>query len=185
MPSERIRTEDATDLNFSRVIDAPRQTVFKVWTDAEHFAQWFGPREVAIPFCKIDPRPGGVLHFCHRLGDGMEVWLKGVYRDFAAPERLVFALSFVDSSGRPAAHPMLPDWPLDTVILTTVTFADHDGKTQLTVRQVLEPPAAAAKDAVKRERKAAKEGWAETLERLDEYLGAKTPHLPRAQHSAS
>jgi uncharacterized protein YndB with AHSA1/START domain len=171
MPNEHTQTEDA-GLNLSRVIDAPRDVVFNVWTDAEHFAQWFGPHEVAIPFCKIDPRPGGVLHFCHRLRDGMEVWVKGVYREVVAPERLVFGLSFVDSSGRPAAHPMFPDWPLDTVILTTVTFADLDGKTKLTVRQVLEPPTAAAKDTVEREREAARTGWTETLQRLDEYVGA-------------
>ena len=172
MPNERTQTDDA-GLNLARLVDAPRDVVFNVWTDAEHFAQWFAPREVAIPFCKIDPRPGGVLHFCHRLRDGMEVWLKGVYREFVAPERLVFALSFVDSSGQPAAHPMFPDWPLDIVILTTVTFADLDGRTKLTVRQVLEPLATAAKDTVRREREAARIGWTETLERLDEYVGAR------------
>jgi uncharacterized protein YndB with AHSA1/START domain len=58
--------------------------------------------------------------------------------------------------------------------MSTVTFADLDGKTLLTVRQALEPTAAAAKDVVKRERQAARAGWAETLDRLDEYVGAKT-----------
>jgi uncharacterized protein YndB with AHSA1/START domain len=68
---------------------------------------------------------------------------------------------------------MFPDWPLDTVFLTTVTFADLDGKTRLTVRQVLVPAESAAKDTVKRERQAARTGWAETLDRLDEYVGTK------------
>jgi uncharacterized protein YndB with AHSA1/START domain len=102
----------------------PRAVVFNVWTDAEHFAQWLGPRDVVLPFCQIEPRPGGTLHFCHRLGDGLG---QGVYREFVAPERLVFSLGFVDADGRPAAHPMFPDWPLDTTILTTVTFADLGG----------------------------------------------------------
>ena len=75
---------------------------------------------------------------------------------------------------------MFPDWPLDTVFLTTVTFADLDGKTQLTVRQTLLPPEAAAKDTVRRERQAAQAGWAETLERLDEYVAALSEEsLPR------
>ena len=174
MANEPIQTEAAADLNLSRIVDAPRDLVFKVWTEAEHFAQWFAPHGVAIPFCRIDPRPGGALHLCHRVADGTEVWLKGTYRELVAPERLVFVLWFVDTGGRPAAHPMIPDWPIDTVILTTVTFADLDGKTRLTVRQVLEPAAAAEKDAAKRERKAARAGWAETLDRLDEYIGAKT-----------
>jgi uncharacterized protein YndB with AHSA1/START domain len=171
MTDELTQTEHAADLNFSRVVDAPREVVFKVWTDAEHFAQWFGPRQVALPFCRIDPRPGGELHFCHRLADGTQVWVKGVYRELVAPERLVFSSSFVDSSGRPAAHPMFPEWPLDTTFLTTVTFADLEGRTQLTVRQTLVPAKAAAKDTVKRERQGARTGWAETLDRLDEYVG--------------
>jgi uncharacterized protein YndB with AHSA1/START domain len=163
-------TTDESELNFTRVIDASRALVFSVWTEPKHLAQWFGPYAVAIPFCRIDPRPGGELHFCHRLDDGMEVWIKGVYREVVAPRRLVFALGFVDASGRPAAHPMFPDWPLDTVILTTVTFADLHGKTQLRVRQVLEPALPTAGDAVKREREGAQVGWTESLERLEEYV---------------
>ncbi len=173
MANDPTQTDVAADLNLSRIVDAPRDLVFKVWTDAEHFAQWFGPRDVALPFCRIDPRPGGALHYCHRLRDGTVVWVKGVYRELVAPERLVFAAWFVDASGQPAAHPMFPDWPLDTIIVTTVTFADLDGKTRLTVQQVLEPAAAAAKDVVRRERPAARAGWTETLDRLDEYVGAK------------
>jgi uncharacterized protein YndB with AHSA1/START domain len=173
MTNDPVRTDDDVELAFSRVVDAPREVLFNVWTNAEHFAQWFGPRDVVLPFCRIDPQPGGTLHFCHRLRDGTEIWVKGVYREFIAPERLVFSLSFVDERGGPAAHPMFPDWPIDAMFLTTVTFADLNGKTQLTVRQVLEPADAAASDTVKRERPAARVGWTETLDRLDEYVSVK------------
>jgi uncharacterized protein YndB with AHSA1/START domain len=173
MADDLTRTENAADLNFSRIVDAPRDVLFNIWTDAEHFARWFGPRDVVLPFCRIDPRPGGTLHFCHRLGDGTEVWIKGVYREFVAPERLVFALSFVDASGHAAAPPMIPDWPHATVIVTTVTFAALDGKTHLTIRQVLEPAEAAAKEPVRRERQGARAGWMETLDRLVAYIGAQ------------
>jgi uncharacterized protein YndB with AHSA1/START domain len=172
MANEPARTEDS-ELTLSRLIDAPREVLFNVWTDAKHLAQWFGPKDVVLPFCKVDPRPGGVLHFCHRLPDGTEVWVKGVYREFVAPERLVFTLSFVDRDGRPAAHPMFPDWPTDATFLTTVTFADANGRTQLTVRQVLLPAAAAALDIVRREREMARTGWTETLEHLEEYVSAQ------------
>jgi uncharacterized protein YndB with AHSA1/START domain len=178
MTNERLRTAakamaktaDDSELNFSRVIDAPRELVFRVWTEPEHFAQWFGPHAVAVPFCRIDPRPGGELHFCHRLADGPEVWIKGVYREVVAPQRLVFALGFVDASGRPAAHPMFPEWPIDTVIVTTVIFADHNGKTQLTVRQVLESTLPATPGAFKRHHEGAQVGWTQTLERLEAYV---------------
>jgi len=173
MANELSKTEDAAELVLSRTIDAPRDVLFKVWTQAEHFAQWFGPRDVDLPFCKIDPRPGGTLHFCHRLRDGTEVWVKGAYREVVAPERLVFSSGFVDADGRAAPHPMFPDLPLDATVLTTVTFADLGGKTKLTIRQALLPPEAAANDIVRREREAARAGWGETLDRLGDYVSTK------------
>jgi uncharacterized protein YndB with AHSA1/START domain len=162
-----IAQADALDL--SRIIDAPRALVFEVWTQTEHFAQWFGPNDVTVPFCRIEPRVGGLLHFCHRLGD-MEVWLKGTYREFVAPERLVFDLTFVDTQGRPAAHPMIPDWPVGTIIRTTVTFADIGGRTEFKGRQVLLPAEAAATDAGKRHGDMARAGWTQTMERLARYV---------------
>jgi uncharacterized protein YndB with AHSA1/START domain len=166
-------TQDDSELTFSRLVDAPREVLFNVWTDAQHLARWFGPKDAALPFCKADPRPGGVLHFCHRLRDGTEVWVKGIYREVVAPERLVFTSAFVDPDGRPAAHPMFPDWPLDTAALTTVTFADVNGKTQLTVRQAVLPAAAAALDIIRREREGARTGWAQTLDRLEAYVSTQ------------
>jgi uncharacterized protein YndB with AHSA1/START domain len=163
----------AADLNFSRRVDAPRELVFRVWTEAEHFAQWFGPRRIDVPFCRIDPRPDGAIHFCHRMQDGMEVRVKGVYREFVAPERLVFSLWFVDAGGAPAPHPMFPDWPTDASILTTVTFVDIDGQTQLTVQQALVPGTAQASDTFGRMRDATQAGWIETLDRLEEYVGTQ------------
>jgi uncharacterized protein YndB with AHSA1/START domain len=67
---------------------------------------------------------------------------------------------------------MFPDWPPDAMFLTTVTFIDVNGRTQLTVRQVLLPAAAAALDVVGREREMARTGWTETLKRLEEYVSA-------------
>jgi uncharacterized protein YndB with AHSA1/START domain len=171
--NEFTGSEAAADLKLSRLVDAPRELVFRVWTEAEHLAQWFAPRRVDIPFCRIDPRPDGAIHFCHRTQDGTEVWVKGIYREFVAPERLVFSLWFVDAGGAPAPHPMFPDWPTDASILTTVTFVDIDGKTQLTVKQALLPGAAQASDTFWRERDAARAGWIETLDRLQEYVGVQ------------
>jgi len=171
--NEFTSPEGATDLKFSRLVDAPREFLFRVWTQAEHFAQWFAPRRIDISFCRIDPRPDGAIHFCHRTQDGMEIWVKGIYREFVAPERLVFSLWFVDAGGAPAPHPMFPDWPTDASILTTVTFADIDGRTQLTVQQGLVRGAADATCTFGRERDAARAGWIETLDRLREYVGAQ------------
>jgi uncharacterized protein YndB with AHSA1/START domain len=173
MASEAALGEAANTLEFTRLIDAPRALVFEVWTESKHFARWFGPHEVDVPFCKIEPKPGGLIHFCHRRR-GMEIWVKGAYREFVARERLVFELGFVDADGLPAAHPMFPDWPLDAIVLTTVTFADRGGKTELNIRQQILPAELAAMNAVERMREATRVGWTETLERLTEYLGTKS-----------
>ncbi len=172
MASERVQTK-ATDLELSRVIDAPRELVFKLWTETEHFKQWFGPHGVEVPFCRIEPRPGGILHFCHRLR-GIEIWVKGEYREFVPPERLVFALRFVDSEGHVAAHPMFPDWPLEAVILTTVTFADRGPKTELNIHQQVLPDVAGAESVFQRMRDASQAGWGETLERLVAYVRSRS-----------
>lgn len=172
MASERTQTLVTADLEFTRLIDAPRELLFQVWTETEHFKQWFGPHEVEVPFCRIEPRPGGLLHFCHRLR-GVEIWIKGQYREFIPPERLVFALGFVDTEGHAAAHPMFPDWPLDALILTTVTIADQARGTELKIRQQIVSGVADAEIVFKRMRDATQAGWGETLERLLDYVRTK------------
>ena len=89
MASEAALGEATSDLEFTRLVDAPRALVFEVWTE---------------------PKPSGLIHFCHRYR-GTDIWVKGAYREFVAGERLVFELGFVDVDGRPTAHPMFPDWP--------------------------------------------------------------------------
>jgi uncharacterized protein YndB with AHSA1/START domain len=159
--------ETPGDLQLTRLIDAPREVVFEVWTQAEHLAQWFGPRQVELPVCQVDARPGGALHFCHRVGDGTEVWVKGEYREVVPPQRLVFSSWFSDREGRAGVHPMFPELRGIT-LLTTVTLIDRQGKTELTVRQQILPPEAAA--AARGERECARAGWTETLDRLVEYV---------------
>lgn len=172
MPGERVLTEALGDLQLTRLIDAPRAVVFEVWTQAEHLAQWFGPRQVDLPVCTVDARPGGTLHFCHRVGDGTEVWVKGEYREVVPPERLVFSMWFSDRQGRPGVHPTFPELR-GVTMLTTVTLIDRQGKTELTVRQQTLLPEAAVAEATRREREAARAGWMETLDRLAEYVHVK------------
>ena len=161
----------AHELELTRVFDAPREVVFDAWTRPEAFARWFGPRGTTLPTCRLDPRPGGLLHFCHRHAEGPEVWIKGAYREVVRPERLVFVTSFVDEHGTLAAHPAIPDLPIDAAIVTTVTFAEHRGGTRLTVHQATmttAPPTDAVRATLARERELASQGWRETLDRLAE-----------------
>lgn len=151
------------ELVLTRVIDAPRKAVFKAWTDQEQMANWWGPNGFTIPFGKIDLRPGGVIHYCMRSPEGRDYWGKGIYREINEPERLVFTDVFSDEKGntvQPVEYGMSADWPAETLI--TVTFDELDGRTELTLRQSVSESLA--------ESSGARQGWAESLDRLAEYL---------------
>lgn len=153
----------AQEFVMTRVIDAPREAVFKAWTEQERMSHWFGPKGFTLPFCKIDLRVGGVVHSCMRSPEGKDYWGKGIYHEIVEPERLVFTDSFSDEKGnivQPVDYGMGADWPVEALI--TVTFDELDGKTGLTVRQSVPESLA--------ESSGARQGWAETLDKLAEYL---------------
>jgi len=171
-PAERV-------LTVTRVFDAPRSLVFKAWTDPEHVTRWWGPKGFTTPFLKIDPRPGGEVHYCMRSPEGRDFWGKGIYREIVEPERLVFTDFFTDEKGNlvPATHyGMSPDWPEE--LLVTVTFAEHEGKTKLTLQHAGVPKG--------KEGDSCEAGWTESLERLAEHLAetssqTQTPSAPEAK----
>ena len=171
MPVARSAVEEvpAGGEVLTRVFDAPRELVFEVWTKVEHFTRWFGPHGAEVVDCELDPRPGGVIRFGHRF-EGRTLWVSGTFREVVQNERLVFTTGFVDEQGRPARHPMFPDWPLDALGWSTVVFTQADGGTRVTVFQHVTPPEIASHPAVKRHQQLAAEGWKQVFERLGEHL---------------
>ncbi len=152
-------------LVITRVFDAPRNLVFRAWAEPERVKRWWGPRGFTMPVCDIDFRPGGAFHFCMRSPEGEEVWIKKVYREIVEPERLVFTSFFADEQGNqvePTSYGLPADWPTES--LTTVTFAEHKGKTTLTLE--LDVPESLA------ERAGVVQNWNETLDRLAEHLAS-------------
>ena len=122
----------------TRVFDAPRELVFRAWTDPEHLIRWFAPRGCTTHFRELDLRQGGVFHSCVRCPDGHDCWCKGVYREIVEPERIVYTLAVSDADGNlvdPAEVGMDPDWPRETIL--TVTFTELAGKTQLSLHQTV------------------------------------------------
>jgi uncharacterized protein YndB with AHSA1/START domain len=127
-PSER-------ELVITRIFDAPRELVWKAWTDPAQMKHWWGPKGFTAPFCKIDLRVGGEYLNCMQSHEGQNFWSKGVFHEIIALERLVMTDSFVDEHGNvvPAKHyEMSPDFPLEMLI--TVMFEEHEGKTKLTLK---------------------------------------------------
>jgi uncharacterized protein YndB with AHSA1/START domain len=145
----------AQEVFFTRVLAAPRDLVWKAWTDPKHVAQWWGPNGFTNPVCELDARPGGAIRIHMRGPDGTVYPMTGVYQEIVEPERLVFASGALDNKGQPLFE-----------VLTTVTLTEHGGKTTLTVRArvVKSTPAAAPHLA------GMKEGWNQTLNRFVAYV---------------
>ena len=119
----------------TRQFDAPRELVWKAWTEAEALAQWWGPKGATIRVVKLEMRAGGMFHYAMRYTLGREMFGRFVYREIAAPERLVFVSSFSDADGgiTRAPFPQLGGtWPLE--VLNTLTLAEESGKTTLMLR---------------------------------------------------
>jgi uncharacterized protein YndB with AHSA1/START domain len=139
----------------TRVFDAPRELVWKAWTDSKHMAQWWGPQGFTNPVCEMDVRPGGALRIVMRAPDGTEYPMKGVLREVVKPERLVFTAVAEDENGNPLLE-----------ALTTVTFAELGGKTELTVHACAVGLAAVAKRMLE----GMQAGWTQSLDRLEAHV---------------
>lgn len=143
------------ELTITRILDAPRELVIKAWTDPRQVAQWWGPRGFTCPVCEMDVRPDGALRIVMRAPYGVDYPMTGVFREVVPPERLVFTSAAVDEQGNHLLEQ-----------LTTVTLAEQDGKTKLTVQTSavgLVAAAAAMLDGME-------QGWTEQIERLAEHM---------------
>src|SRR6185437_6048719 len=157
------------DFVLSRTFDAPRDVVWKVFTDPEHMKNWWGPKGFTVIQQKMDFRPGGIYHYGMKAPNGAPMWGKFVYREIVPPEKLVLINSFSDEAGGITRHPMSPTWPLE--MLSVFTFEDvPGGKTRFTVRW-------SAHEASEEERKtfdtshdSMRQGWGGTMDQLAAYL---------------
>ena len=152
----------------SRTFDAPRERVWKSWTETEHIKHWLGPRGSTVNYSKVDLRPGGINHYCLATADGQEIWGKQVYREISRPERLVFVNSFSDEKGGLTRHPLSPTWPLE--LLTTVTLQEQQDKTIVTVEWLPINPSVAEAKTFDTGREGMKQGWGGSLDQLADYL---------------
>jgi uncharacterized protein YndB with AHSA1/START domain len=102
------------DFVISRVFDAPRELVWRAFTDPEHMKQWWGPKGCVIVASKMDFRVGGTYLGAMRDPAGNVMWAKFVYREIVAPERLVWEHSLFRRGRRPDAASAQPDLAAQT-----------------------------------------------------------------------
>ncbi|MCI0616974.1 SRPBCC domain-containing protein [bacterium] len=161
--NELINEIAERELVITRVFDAPRELVWKAWTEPERLKGWWGPKNFTAPVSKIDLRVGGKYLSCMRSPEGQDYWSTGVYREIVPPEKLVFTDSFADEKGNVVSasqYGMGDDWPLE--LLVTVLFEEFQGKTKMTLRHV-GLPAGEFSDMTN-------SGWNESFDKLAESL---------------
>ena len=144
-------TEKGRELVITRVFDAPRDLVWKAWTEPERIKQWSAPNGFTIPVAEGDLRPGGAWKSCMRKPDGTDLWLAGVYQEIDEPTRLVFTHAWLDENGNPGPE-----------TLVTVTLTERAGKTEMSFRQ-------SGFDSLE-SRDGHAGGWNECFDRLEELL---------------
>jgi uncharacterized protein YndB with AHSA1/START domain len=142
------------ELVITRLFDAPRDLVFRVWADPRHAVKWFGPIEYPATDIKIDARPGGSWRAWLTHENGTELRVGGTYREIVPPERLVFTFTWEEDGER----------GLETVV--TITFAEQKGKTLMTFRQ--------SPFRSDEQRDGHNYGWNSAFDRLDAHLAKRT-----------
>jgi uncharacterized protein YndB with AHSA1/START domain len=148
------------ELVLTRTFDAPRELVWKAWTEPERIAQWFGPNGFSTVVRTMDVRPGGIWHYCMQSAEWGDAWGKAEYREVVPPERLVYVDRFSDEAGNDAE-----DMPASVV---TITFTEQDGKTLMTSHTLFD----SAEDRAKVIETGMEQGIAETMDRLAAYVAS-------------
>jgi uncharacterized protein YndB with AHSA1/START domain len=143
------------DLVITRTFDAPRELVFKMWTDPKRLARWWGPKDFTNPRCEMDARPGGLIYIEMRGPDKMVYPMKGVVHEIEEPKRLVFSGAALDKNGNPIFE-----------VRNAVTFDEQGGKTKLTMRAHVIKMTAEADQYLKGQQT----GWNQSLDRLAHQL---------------
>lgn len=144
------------ELTTTRILNAPRELVFKVWTDPKHLAQWWGPRGFTAPVCEVDLKPGGKIRIHMDHPQFPNHWMTGFFHEIVAPERLVFtSKAFENEEGVALLE-----------ILNTISFDEFDGKTKLTVHAVVTKATPEMSFALS----GMDQGWSESLDKLNEYI---------------
>lgn len=146
------------EISTTRLFDAPRDIVWKMWTDPEHIVQWWGPKGFTTTIQEMDVRPGGTWRLVMHGPDGRDYPNHILYREVVKPERLVY-----EHTPEHGSEPVR--------FVSTVTFVEKGQQTEISMQMLF--PTARHRDYVAKTYKAV-EGLAQTLGRLEEKLATMT-----------
>ncbi|MBC8066200.1 MAG: SRPBCC domain-containing protein [Chlorobia bacterium] len=142
------------EIALTRTFNAPRELVFRAWTEPQHLMKWLCPKDFVVTFVDVDLRVGGVWRSGMRSPEGIDYVMRGTYRELVPPDRLVFTHSWEDD--KEAGH----EPGLETLI--SITLSEFDGITTMTFHV----------DGLTSDesRDGQKQGWSEAFDNLNRSL---------------
>lgn len=154
MPDTAANASAGHELVLTRLLDAPREKLYRCWTEPELMKQWFVPKPWTIAHAETDLRPGGSSLVTMRSPEGQEFPNRGVYLDIVPNEKIVFTDAYTEA-WKPSEKPFFTG---------IITFADGDGKTRYTAvaRHWT------AEDKAAHEKMGFHEGWGQCATQLEE-----------------
>ena len=159
--NEHTAEKDA--LVIERTFEAPSDLIWQMWTDSEHFKEWYGPIGFTVPVADMDLRVGGKRLICMASPDGsMKMWTVGEYIDIIPIERLVYSGSPSDEEGNvvsPSAMGMPDGYPVTTEV--TVILEDLGGRTKMIMTHAGMPADSGAGG-----------GWEQAFDKLADHVAA-------------
>lgn len=143
--------DDPFEFSITRIIDAPRELVYRMWSESEHMSRWCFPKGFTLPDATMEFHPGGTYMAHMRAPDGSDFRVLGTYLEIVPKERIVFTHGWINEAGE-RGH--------ETVV--NITFEDHGEATKLTLNQ--------SRFQSAESRDSHEGGWSETVDNLVSYL---------------
>jgi len=149
-----------------RSFDAPRALVWRTWTEADLLSHWYGPGAETVVH-ELNVTPGGLWRNEMKWGEN-SMFERVEYLEVSPPERLVWLHSMADANWNISGNPRMPDWP--RVLLTTVTFKEVDGKTNLRLTWTPHEATEAENTCFAAAMEGLDSGWGSGMDLLEEML---------------
>lgn len=159
--------EPIKEVVLERTYDASPETVWQAWTNPEMLKQWWGPNNVTIPECEVDLRVGGKFYIVMEAGEAMGPY-KGTKWPMLAEFTVVEPNSKLSYNAKAWTEGQNEETRIDQT--TELTLTAENGKTKLKIRAAIHKTGPAAKMAVQ----GMQAGFTQQLEKLNDFLAAKT-----------
>lgn len=143
------------EMTLSRIINAPREMVFRAWIEKDQLEKWWGPKDFTNPVCDVDFVPGGNILIHMQAPDGTLYPMNGEFHEIVEPEKIVFTSAALDKNGNRLFE-----------VLNTVTFDDEKGKTKLTLHAAVSH----ITDEGRPYLDGMNEGWNQSIDRLNDLV---------------